>query len=569
MCGVFLVHTSEPINQIQCEKIAKKYISTRGPDSTSIIFNSHQFVCQSVLAIQTNSENCYRKTYSDSIDKVFLYNGELYNLAQDFNWHYSDTQWLTSNIHNTDFESLLSNVDGMYVIVSGERTSVGFEYKIYRDPIGEKHVYYYQDSSLFIVSSVPGAINEYLKSVGLYSINLSEFASYFSTRHYISPENTFTADLYQIKPGHCLNYTFSHPAPRTYSFQSSVASLFDPSFYNHLSRISYDQYFQEYSSVLDLTARRLSLSNLQSKDAAFVVSGGIDSSLSASILNPLFDGNCAAFTCTFGDKDIPSKHAHKLARHLSLPHVDVEISCESYFEALKQSIYILGAPVHTHSQPSSFLLAQSISSRGYKIVFSGEGADELCLGYSTYLNIESKSPSLSDYSRFIDNPLSSSASHSLSHIHTQIPEFPQFSSTSNPDHKYIKGAALIDYMYQLPMVGLSSIDSVMSHFGLEARTLFTRQPLLSFFINSPVEKLIRNQSVLKHPLHRSYIKNFGVQPLSKSGFSGFPNESASYLPHSDKWLIFDLYPQLKAAYVLNRSLDWKIINSEWFLQLNS
>ena len=42
-------------------------------------------------------------------------------------------------------------------------------------------------------------------------------------------------------------------------------------------------------------------------------------------------------------------------------------------------------------------------------------------------------------------------------------------------HAYVKACGYVDYVYQLPMVGFSSTDTLMADQGLEGRTPFARK----------------------------------------------------------------------------------------------
>ena len=63
----------------------------------------------------------------------------------------------------------------------------------------------------------------------------------------------------------------------------------------------------------------------------------------------------------------------------------------------------MAAPIHSHAFASARVLAGEITKRGHKVVYTGDGADELFLGYKTYLDIyTSKRQGPSDYSRRVN-----------------------------------------------------------------------------------------------------------------------------------------------------------------------
>ena len=54
----------------------------------------------------------------------------------------------------------------------------------------------------------------------------------------------------------------------------------------------------------------------------------------------------------------------------------------------------------------------------------------------------------------------------------------------------------------------------------------------------------------------------------KQGFPGFPNETQDYIGTLDKFLLnkFINFTKLKHSYNSNKSLQWKILNTEFYLK---
>ena len=130
---------------------------------------------------------------------------------------------------------------------------------------------------------------------------------------------------------------------------------------------------------------------------------------------------------------------------------------------------------------------------------------------------------------------------------------------------------VIDYMYQLPMVGLIATDTITSDTGLEGRTPYVRSQLARYILNSPLEFCLGgNHSenyIPKAPLYEIFGKNFKRIPMEKIGFSGFPNESKVYLGDPKDWFVFDVFPFMIDWMKKDRALEWKVINIEWFLRV--
>ena len=78
--------------------------------------------------------------------------------------------------------------------------------RIHRDFWGEKHLFYYYSSDTLVVSSVPGAIRDYL---GLATVNHDALNDYISRRHFIYPNSTAIDGINELKPGESIEFTIS------------------------------------------------------------------------------------------------------------------------------------------------------------------------------------------------------------------------------------------------------------------------------------------------------------------------------------------------------------------------
>ena len=582
MCGVLYAIARDghlPIADLQ--SISTEFIAPRGPDHRQEFCSKSEYACQSVLSIQSSPG--YPADQGQLGSKNFiLFNGEIYDPALNLG-QTSDTEKLYQSFLSDSLPVYLRHIDGMYAVITVKKWFAASLDKylgivdIYRDPVGEKHIYYWHSDSYFIAASSPGAIAEFIKCVSYLTLNHSQLYSYFSTRHYISPLELPFDGIRQLLPGEHLQFK-SETWKFTTAINSSTVDLLDESKFSYLSDIS----LSLYMSNLDACFREVS-SAFHNSDLtlcnAFTISGGIDSTIASFYLDQV--STCAksareSFTCRFGDKDQSSLDGKKYSKKIGLEnHYWVDVNTPQYVEALRKSIRALAAPVHSHSLPSSRLLAEFVSTRPHRVLYGGEGADELFLGYQTYadllLNEKISKSSSSNYSKIIDifDDYSTPYTHFVDQLYSQV--FDRFMSfRMTPKEAEIKSNALIDFMVQLPMVGLSASDAVISECGIEYRTPFTRKKLVEFAINSPVNKLIRhagNDVLSKYPLRELFKKHIDQRILPKMGFSGFPNESMDYLGLLTDWRVFELLPLVKKLWGRDRATNWKIINIEWFLRV--
>jgi len=125
-----------------------------------------------------------------------------------------------------------------------------------------------------------------------------------------------------------------------------------------------------------------------------LLSGGLDSSLIASITTRLLKENCSAFgdkvhSFSIGLEGAPDLIAAKnAANFLETIHHEFIFTVQEGIDSIKDIIYHLETYDVTTIRASTpmYLLARKIKSMGIKMVLSGEGADEILGGYLYFHN---------------------------------------------------------------------------------------------------------------------------------------------------------------------------------------
>lgn len=587
MCGIFLAikskQSSSELTTAKFAAIAEKYIRGRGPTYQESYSSEDIFAYQSILSIQTDNVRSNDRP-SLGTNRFILYNGELYSANSITS---SDTQQIIDAFDAKSLDSFLSNADGMYVIATLENKGCsGYNINIYRDPIGEKHCWFYHDDDIFILSSVPGAIAEYLSSIGRLEVNTEVLEDYMLRRHLISSYHHPIKNIYQVPVGkstfNSIEWSFS---PKNFSDHSFVLSYIDKMIDLDLRRTITSLDHKQFANLVhDKLRKTLFTMNNSVKDQSSIsaiVSGGIDSSIVASTLFSQLE-SLSTFTLLFPEKDNVSSMASDMvadicrARNFKKNHLDILCNLENYMASLKEAVTILASPINTHSIPSSLLVAK-FATNSSRILYGGEGADELFLGYSQYLNIIDQSLRTSPY-----NDKSSSLFSNLQAgfqdkigIENNIFLFKEsikdllLSKGFSLNEVLLKVESITDLFIQLQSVGLMSTDVINSSCGLECRSPFTRSNMISVALSAPLEKLISlGLNETKLPLTSIFKSDYSESYMKpKIGFAGYPNESVSALGNIEGWSVWNYFPEIYDHYSsMNRSEEWKIINIEWFLR---
>lgn len=119
------------------------------------------------------------------------------------------------------------------------------------------------------------------------------------------------------------------------------------------------------------------------------LSGGLDSSAITSMLHDNDQAPFPVFTVGFEKSHYDESHlASQLAKKLELPHHILMLGKGSLKEAFIQSIWNSEIPVlNTHGAAKSLLAKKA--KQHCKVVLTGEGADELLLGYDLFRHLNS------------------------------------------------------------------------------------------------------------------------------------------------------------------------------------
>ena len=280
--------------------------------------------------------------------KVVLFNGEIYNYQE-----LGATSELEAIIRSyPDF----SGLKGMFAfgVYDGKRLYLG------RDIFGKKPLYYYYDKSRFIFASEIKAILSYLGQKRYNPKALSGYLSFGALPNH----QTFYQGIYKLFPGELL--------------ELDIAT-------NRILHKSLGTVLQSFQEDLEQSIVRALKRRLQGDfPAASLLSGGVDSSLIAALAKKE-QGDLATFSIGYEDErysELP--YARLVAEHISSNHTEVLFGKEEFFDTFETLLAHYDEPIGDSATiPLSYLFGQ-IKERGFRVVLSGEGGDEIFLGYRQY-----------------------------------------------------------------------------------------------------------------------------------------------------------------------------------------
>jgi asparagine synthase (glutamine-hydrolysing) len=145
------------------------------------------------------------------------------------------------------------------------------------------------------------------------------------------------------------------------------------------------------------------------------LSGGLDSSAVAMLATRFAATEIDTFSVTFDDPEFDERlFQEQAARHLGTRHHVLSCATEQIAEAFSDVVWHAETPVLRTAPSPMFLLSRVARDHGYKVVLSGEGADEVLGGYDIF-----KEAKVREYCA--RRPASRSRRHLLRRLYPYLP----------------------------------------------------------------------------------------------------------------------------------------------------
>ena len=115
------------------------------------------------------------------------------------------------------------------------------------------------------------------------------------------------------------------------------------------------------------------------------LSGGIDSTVTTALVKKLVGDRLRSFSIGFEDTEFDeSPYQQEASSFLGTQHTSVSCSGGDIAEAFPQVIWHTEHPVIRTAPAPMFLLSKLVRDNGFKVVLTGEGADEVLGGYDIF-----------------------------------------------------------------------------------------------------------------------------------------------------------------------------------------
>lgn len=136
-----------------------------------------------------------------------------------------------------------------------------------------------------------------------------------------------------------------------------------------------------YEVLRDATALRLRAD----VPVGAYLSGGLDSSTTAAIVRELSSRELRCFSVRFRDQRFDEgPHQHRMAKLLGVELESLEVDDSDIAAAFPEVIRLCEKPMARTAPAPLLLLSRLVRDSGFKVVLTGEGADEVFAGYNIF-----------------------------------------------------------------------------------------------------------------------------------------------------------------------------------------
>jgi asparagine synthase (glutamine-hydrolysing) len=372
MCGIAGIISNSFSPGPEQIKAMTDQLLHRGPEAEGFYVSEGIALGHRRLRIIDLSDAANQPMHSSDGRWVMVYNGELYNFKQlrelylskfDFKTE-SDTEVLLELIAHQGLD-VLTELNGMFALALYDT----LEEKLYliRDSIGIKPLYYsWQNNTLCFGSELKSvmAAPHISHDLDHKALNL------FLQLGYIPSPLTAFRHVYKLPPGHLLSYSKAKLELSKWSKVSFGSRRIEKE--------------EEAIAQLDLMMKEVIKDQLVADvPVGLFLSGGVDSSLVAAYAARQSEGICTFSIGLENPQKSELPYASWVSKQLGTKHTELIVTPSQVIDLIPMLVDVYDEP-YGDSSALPTLLVSELAKKHVTVSLSGDGGDELFLGYGIY-----------------------------------------------------------------------------------------------------------------------------------------------------------------------------------------
>ena len=413
MCGIFSLLNNK--NRFSSEHVLAAFNvgKNRGPENSHISAYGDKLVMGfHRLAINGLDDESMQPITIESC--TLICNGEIYNYKELFKQinitpqTESDCEIIIHLYLKYGLDYTLTLLDGVFAFILFDNKNMEEPPIIHiaRDPFGvrplwimQQTVYDEETENIFAIASDVKVLSHLLYAE---DIDSDDSESMFLSQRplgsdkyknaYNMHDNEYT--IYPVVPGTSQSISCDFKIRSQWKAITSVRPYYNISYtkdtFRDATNFNYDQQSTAWKGIcynLNQAVKKRVVGT-SDRPIACLLSGGLDSSLVAALVNKYYDGVLETFSIGMkGSEDL--KRAKEVAKYLGTKHKSIELTKEEFFDAIPYVIYCIESYDTTTVRASvgNYLIGKYISENSEaKVIFNGDGSDELSGGYLYFLS---------------------------------------------------------------------------------------------------------------------------------------------------------------------------------------
>ena len=376
MCGIagFVTQNSKPCDSRVLQRMIAM-VNHRGPDYSGFHIDGPVGLAHARLSILDLGGGNQPLCNEDKTVWI-TFNGEIFNyvelrddlIKKGHRFHtQSDTEVIV-HLYEEKGEDCVRDLNGQWAFAIWDSNHQRLF--LSRDRLGVRPLFYTQASdgflfgseikSLFAVPSVRRAIDVEA---------LDELLTFWVT---VPPRTSFSG-ISELPPGHSLVLERGDVRMRSY---------WEPDYYSSLGVQNVEEARERLLDLL-LDATRIRLRS--DVPVGAYLSGGLDSTVIAALVKKLGMTHLRTFSVAFEDKEFDeSSFQNEACEFLRTEHQSIRCTSQDIGRVFPDVIWHTEKPVLRTAPAPMFLLSKLVRDQGYKVVLTGEGADEVLGGYDIF-----------------------------------------------------------------------------------------------------------------------------------------------------------------------------------------
>jgi len=379
MCGITgICHLKAP-GPIDLD-LMKKMIGAlhhRGPDESGIYLDDRVGLGQARLSI-IDLAGGSQPIHNEDKTLWIVYNGEVFNyielkqylLKKGHHFYTTSDTEVILHLYETLGPSCLDQLNGQFAFAIWD--SKNKELFLARDRVGIRPLYYtVQNDRLIFASEIKSIFLNHSIARELDPAALNQIFTYWTTL----PGKTAFKDIHELPPGHFLKVSHG---------QFRIKKYWDIPFCPPEEQVNWslDQICEQ---ILELLTDAIRIRLRADVPVGCYLSGGLDSSGVTALVVKNFNSRVRTYGIRFEEKNFDeTTHQHRMVQFLGVDHTEIIATNQKIRAALPAVLWHCEKPLLRTAPVPLFLLSDVVNQNHFKVVLTGEGADEVFGGYNIF-----------------------------------------------------------------------------------------------------------------------------------------------------------------------------------------